>query len=61
MSPLKSLDLSFVRSQAFQLSRDLMVTVFAADGKYGVLPSEEIDAEDDLAIVHDSFRGSGVP
>ena len=61
MSPLKSLDLSFVRSHAFQLSRDLMVTVFAADGKYGVLPSDEIDADDDLAIVHDSFRGSGVP
>jgi hypothetical protein len=61
LSPLKSLDLSFVRSHAFQLSRDLMVTVFAADGKYGVLPSDEIDADDDLAIVHDSFRGSGVP
>ncbi|MBY5816356.1 hypothetical protein HFN60_11915 [Rhizobium leguminosarum] len=48
-------DLSLAQSHAFQLSRDLMVpvTVFEVDGEYGVLPSEEIDANDDLAIVHD--------
>lgn len=48
-------DLSLAQSQAFQLSRDLMVpvTLFEVDGEYGVLPSDEIDADDDLAIVHE--------
>ncbi|MBX4892895.1 MULTISPECIES: hypothetical protein [Rhizobium] len=50
--PLKSLDLSFVRS--LQLSRDL-ITVFEADSECGVLPSDEIDADDDLAIVYEFF------
>lgn len=53
-APLKSLDLSSVRS--LQLSREL-ITVFEADSEYGVLPSDEIDADDDLAIVYDSFPG----
>ena len=46
-------DLSLIQSHAFQLSRDLMVpvTVFSVDGEYGVLPSDEIDADDDLEIV----------
>lgn len=48
-------DLSLAQSHAFQLSRDLMVpvTLFEVDGEYGVLPSDEIDADDDLAIVHE--------
>ena len=48
-------DLSLAQSHAFQLSRDLMVpvTVFEVDGEYGVLPSDEIDDGDDLAIIHE--------
>ncbi|AIC29686.1 hypothetical protein IE4771_PA00180 (plasmid) [Rhizobium etli bv. mimosae str. IE4771] len=48
-------DLSLAQSHAFQLSRDLMVpvTVFEVDGEYGVLPSDEIDVNDDLAIIHE--------
>ncbi|WOS67291.1 MULTISPECIES: hypothetical protein [Sinorhizobium] len=48
-------DLSLAQSHAFQLSRDLMVpvTLFEVDGEYGVLPSDEIDADDDLEIVHE--------
>ena len=48
-------DLSLAQSQAFQLSRELMVpvTLFEVDGEYGVLPSDEIDADDDLAVVHE--------
>ncbi|WP_039751986.1 hypothetical protein [Rhizobium phaseoli] len=46
---------SLSQSHAFQLSRDLMVpvTLFEVDGEYGVLPSDEIDADDDLEIVHE--------
>ena len=48
-------DLSLAQSHAFQLSRDLMVpvTLFEVDGEYGVIPSDEIDADDGLAIVHE--------
>ncbi|MBB3458792.1 hypothetical protein FHT86_007118 [Rhizobium sp. BK313] len=48
-------DLSLAQAYAFQLSRDLMVpvAVFEVDGEYGALPSDEIDADDDLAIVHE--------
>ncbi len=48
-------DLVLAQSHAFQLSRDLMVpvTVFEVDGEYGVLPSDEIDASDDLAVIHE--------
>ncbi|WP_162950440.1 hypothetical protein [Rhizobium jaguaris] len=48
-------DLSLAQSYAFQLSRDLMVpvTLFTVDGEYGVLPSDEIDDDDDLEIVHE--------
>ena len=48
-------ELSLAQSHALQLSRDLMVpvTVFEVDGEYGVLPSDEIDAEDHLEIVHE--------
>jgi hypothetical protein len=50
-------DLSLIQSHAFQLSRDLMVpvTVFSVDGEYGVLPSDEIDADDDLQIVSEFY------
>ncbi|MDQ0562263.1 hypothetical protein QO004_004068 [Rhizobium mesoamericanum] len=48
-------DLSLAQFHAFQLSRDLMVpvTLFSFDGKYGVPPSDEIDADDDLETVHE--------
>lgn len=48
-------DLSLAQSHAFQLCRDLMVpvTVFEVDGEYGVLPSDEIDAGDDLEVIHE--------
>ena len=48
-------DLSLAQSHAFQLCRDLMVpvTLFSVDGEYSVLPSDEIDADDDLEIVHE--------
>ncbi|TCP80755.1 hypothetical protein C8J31_11574 [Rhizobium sp. PP-CC-2G-626] len=48
-------DLSLAQSHAFRLSRDLMVpvTAFAVDGEYGVLPSAEIDADDDLKVIHE--------
>ncbi len=50
-----SQDLVLAQSHAFQLSRDLMVpvTAFEVDGEYGVLLFEEIDASDDLDIVHE--------
>ena len=50
-------DLSLAQSHAFQFSRDLMVpvTLFEVDGEYGVLPSDEIDADDDLEIVFEYF------
>lgn len=60
-------DLVLAQSHAFKLSRDLMVpvTAFEVDGEYGVLLSEEIDASDDLDIVHEFSRGRliepGVP
>lgn len=52
-----SRDLSLAQSRAFQLSRDLMVPVpvFQIGGEYGVLPSKEIDADDDLDVVHEFF------
>ena len=54
-------NLSLAQSHAFQLSRDLMVpvTVFQVEGEYGVLPSDEIDADDDLEVVHDGGRVCG--
>ncbi|WP_196237495.1 hypothetical protein [Rhizobium leguminosarum] len=52
-------DLSLAQSHVFQLSRNLMVPVSlcSVDGEYGVLPSDEIDADDDLEIVHGSSHG----
>ena len=50
-------DLSIAQSHAFQLSRDLMVpvTLFKSGDEFGVLPSDELDDEDDLEIVHQYF------
>lgn len=50
-------DLILANAHAFQLAHDLMVpiTVFAVDGEYGVLPSDEIEAGDDLDIVQEFF------
>ncbi|MBW9069990.1 hypothetical protein [Agrobacterium pusense] len=46
-------DLSFAQSHVFQLARTLMVpvTLFRSGGEFGVLPSDELDDEDDLEIV----------
>ena len=48
-------DLSLAQSHAFQLCRDLMVpiTLFKSGSEFGVLPSDELDEEDDLEIVHE--------
>lgn len=53
-------DLSLAQSHAFHLSRDLMVpvTVFQTGGGYGVLPSDEIDDDDDLEVVTEFFPWS---
>jgi hypothetical protein len=57
MEPQMSNNLVLAHSHAFQLSRDLMVpvTVFEVDGEYGVLPSDEIDASDDLEVIHEFY------
>ncbi|MGF0524464.1 hypothetical protein ACQEDT_23425 [Agrobacterium pusense] len=48
-------DLSLAQKHAFQLSRTLMVPVilFRSGDEFGVLPSDELDDEDDLQIVHE--------
>ena len=48
-------DLSLAQSHAFQLCRDLMVpvTLFKSGNEFGVLPSDELDDDDDLEIVHE--------
>jgi hypothetical protein len=50
-------NLSLAQSHAFQLARDLMVpvTLFRSGDEFGVLPSDELDDEDDLEIVHQYF------
>ena len=44
---------------AFALSRTLMVpiTLFRSGNEFGVLPSDELDDEDDLEIVHEYVPG----
>ena len=46
-------DLSLAQSHAFHLARTLMVpvTLFRSAGEYGVLPSEELDA--DVDVIHE--------
>ena len=54
-------DLALAQSHAFSLSRILMVpvTLFKSGDEFGVLPSDELDDEDGLEIVHKfSPRGS---
>ena len=48
-------DLNLAQDHAFQLARTLMVpvTLFKSGDHYGVLPSEELDADDDLEPIHD--------
>ena len=43
-------DLSLAQSHAFHLCNDLMVpiTLFKSGSEFGVLPSDELDDEDDL-------------
>ena len=50
-------DLNLIQSHAFQLARDLMVpvTVFQTGEEFGVVPSDEIDDDDDLEIIHEFF------
>lgn len=47
-------DLALAQRHAFALSRTLMVpiTLFRSGNEFGVLPSDELDDEDDLEIVH---------
>jgi len=48
-------DLFLAQNHAFQLSRTLMVpvTLFRTGDEFGVLPSDELDDEDDLEIVRE--------
>ncbi len=50
-------DLSLAQNHAFQLARTLMVpvTLFRSGDEFGVLPSDELDDEDDIEIV-DEFH-----
>ncbi|MBF2712784.1 hypothetical protein [Agrobacterium vitis] len=52
-------DLSLAQNHAFQLARTLMVpvTLFRSGNEFGVLPSDELDDEDDLEIVHEYVPG----
>ncbi|NTH16527.1 hypothetical protein G6L99_30915 [Agrobacterium rhizogenes] len=52
-------DLSLAQNHAFQLARTLMVpvTLFRSGNEFGVLPSDELDDEDDLVIVHEYVPG----
>lgn len=53
-------DLSLARAHAFDLARILMVpvTLFRADGAFGVLPSDELDdAKVDVLLEFDPLEG----
>ena len=52
-------DLALAQSHAFALSRTLMVsvTLFRSGNEFGVLPSDEIDDEDNLEILHEYEPG----
>ncbi|WP_454858500.1 hypothetical protein [Rhizobium binxianense] len=47
-------DISLARNHAFQLALTLMVpvTLFAVDGQFGVLPSDELD-DADVDVIHE--------
>ena len=48
-------DLAVAQQHAFQLARILMVpvTLFKSGSEYGVLPSNELDADDDLDVINE--------
>ncbi|WP_457578159.1 hypothetical protein [Ensifer adhaerens] len=48
-------DLALAQSHAFALSRTLMVpvTLFRSGDQFGVVVSDEIEADDDLHIIHE--------
>jgi hypothetical protein len=52
-------DLALAQPHAFALSRTLMVpvTLFRSGDEFGVLPSDELDDEDNLEIVHEYVPG----
>nr|CAD7038220.1 hypothetical protein RP007_04665 [Rhizobium sp. P007] len=52
-------DLALAQSHAFALSRTLMVpvTLFRSGNEFGVLPSDELDDEDNLEILHEYEPG----
>ena len=52
-------DLSLAQSHAYALSRTLMVpvTLFKSGDEFGVLPSDELDDEDNLEILHEYEPG----
>ncbi|MFT4180374.1 MAG: hypothetical protein QM636_00490 [Rhizobium sp.] len=47
-------NLSLAQNHAFELARTLMVpiTLFRSGDEFGVLPREEIDAANDLDLIH---------
>ena len=56
VEPFKmSHDLVLAQNHAFQLARTLMVpvTLFKSGDAYCVLPSDELDADDDLDVIHE--------
>ena len=48
-------DLAVAQQHAFQLAHILMVpvTLFKSGSEYGVLPSNELDADDDLDVINE--------
>ena len=48
-------DLALAQRHALALSRTLMVpvTLFRSGNEFGVLPSDELDDEDNLEILHE--------
>jgi hypothetical protein len=48
-------DLAVAQQHAFQLASILMVpvTLFKSGSEYGVLPSNELDADDDLDVINE--------
>lgn len=48
-------DLAVAQQHAFHLARILMVpvTLFKSGSEYGVLPSNEFDADDDLDVINE--------
>lgn len=59
IDPEMNTDPSLTQKHVFHLSRTLMVpvTLFRSGGELGVLPSGELDDEDDLEIVQEYVPG----